>query len=82
MAERLIEGMKTLALAFLLLVQDKGLSPADVDRLLPLIRLSPGEDPFSEIDWFVDVAAAQRKAAAEGKPLFVFANGGEPAGGT
>ena len=74
--------MKTLALALLLLGQEKGLPQAEVDRLLPVIRLSPGEDPFSDIPWFVDVAAAQRKAAAEGKPLFVFANGGEPVGGT
>lgn len=76
----------TTALAGIAAAQDRpareGLHAAEVERLLPLIRHSPGEDPFSEIAWFVDLEAAQRKAASEGKPLFVFANGGEPLGGT
>jgi hypothetical protein len=40
------------------------------------IRPQPGESRWLEIPWLTDVHEARRKAAAEGKPLFVYSGGG------
>jgi len=40
------------------------------------IRPQPGESRWMEIPWLIDVHEARRKAAAEGKPLFVYSGGG------
>ena len=40
------------------------------------IRPQPGESRWMQIPWLMDVHAARQKAAAEGKPLFVYSGGG------
>jgi len=40
------------------------------------IRPQPGESRWMEIPWLIDVHEARQKAAAEGKPLFVYSGGG------
>ena len=40
------------------------------------IRPQPGESRWLEIPWLLDLHEARRKAAAEGKPLFVYSGGG------
>ena len=39
------------------------------------IRPRPGESAWTEIPWLTDLHEARRKAAAEGKPMFVQAGG-------
>jgi hypothetical protein len=45
-------------------------------QLRQQIRPQPGESRWLEIPWLIDVHEARRKAAAEGKPLFVYSGGG------
>ena len=45
-------------------------------QLRKQIRPQPGESRWMEIPWLIDVHEARRKAAAEGKPLFVYSGGG------
>ena len=40
------------------------------------IKPQPGESRWMEIPWFTDLHGARQKAAAEGKPLFIYASGG------
>lgn len=57
-------------------------SPQDVEKLHALIRPEAGESRWMEIDWHPTVWEARRKAAAEGKPIFIMAgSGGAPAAG-
>ena len=49
------------------------------DTLAPLhkqIRPQPGESRWMDIPWFLDLHEARQKAAAEGKPLFIYSSGG------
>jgi len=46
------------------------------DQLRKQIRPQPGESRWLEIPWLIDVHEARQKAAAEGKPLFVYSGGG------
>lgn len=56
--------------------------PADFASLHQLIKRQPGESRWMEIDWYPSVWEARRKAAAEGKPIFLMAgSGGAPAAG-
>jgi hypothetical protein len=51
-------------------------------QLGKLIRPLPGESRWEEIPWLLSVYDARKKAAAEGKPIFVWsAGGGPPLGG-
>lgn len=45
-------------------------------QLRTLIRPQPGESRWMDIPWLIDVHAARQKAAAEGKPLFIYSGGG------
>ena len=40
------------------------------------IQPQAGESRWMEIPWFIDLHAARQKAAAEGKPLFIYSSGG------
>src|SRR5262249_16472139 len=40
------------------------------------IRPQEGESRWLEIPWYLDLHEARQKAAAEGKPLFVYSGGG------
>jgi hypothetical protein len=58
------------------------LSAAEFEKLHRLIRPQPGESRWMEIDWHPTVWEGRRKAAAAGKPLFIWAgSGGAPAAG-
>ena len=45
-------------------------------QLRQQIRPQAGESRWMEIPWLIDVHEARQKAAAEGKPLFVYSGGG------
>ena len=64
-------------------VKDRGrLSAAEIEKLHQFLKPQPGESRWMEIDWNPNVWDARRKAAAEGKPLFLWAgSGGAPAAG-
>jgi hypothetical protein len=49
------------------------------DQLRSLIRPQPGESRWMEIPWEIDLHQARRKAAAEGKPIFILSGGGATA---
>jgi hypothetical protein len=58
------------------------LAGAAFERLHRLIKPQPGESRWMEIDWYPSVWEARQKAAAEGKPLFLWAgSGGAPPAG-
>lgn len=58
------------------------LTSDDFEALHRLIRREEGESRWLEIDWHPSVWEARRKAAAEGKPIFILAgSGGAPAAG-
>jgi hypothetical protein len=57
-------------------------SPAMFDRLREMIRPHAGEAKWAQIPWLTDLWEARKKAAAEGKPIFVWSAGGEPLGCT
>jgi hypothetical protein len=62
--------------------EPKAVSPEPFDKLHKLIKPAPGESRWMEIDWYPSVWEARQKAAAEGKPLFLWAgSGGAPAAG-
>ena len=58
------------------------LGPDEFTRLHQMLKPQPGESRWMEIDWYPNVWEARKKAAAEGKPLFLWAgSGGAPAAG-
>ncbi len=55
---------------------------AEFEELHTMLKPQPGEARWMEIDWHPNVWEARQKAAAEGKPLFLWAgSGGAPAAG-
>lgn len=68
--------------AFLPADEPRPLSGEQFDRLHKLIKPQAGESRWMEIDWYPSVWEGRRKAALEGKPLFLWAgSGGAPAAG-
>ncbi len=62
--------------------QPRPLGPDEITRLHRMLKPQPGESRWMEIDWYPNVWEARKKAAAEGKPLFLWAgSGGAPAAG-
>jgi hypothetical protein len=58
------------------------LTPQRFAQLEKLIRPAPGESRWEEIPWLLNVYEARKKAAEEGKPIFLWsAGGGPPIGG-
>jgi hypothetical protein len=56
--------------------------PGDFDAIHKLIRRGPGESRWMEIQWHPAVWEARQNAAAQGKPLFIWAgSGGAPSAG-
>jgi RNA polymerase sigma factor (sigma-70 family) len=54
----------------------------DFDKLHRFIKPQPGESRWMEVDWHPSVWEARKKAAAEGKPLLLWAgSGGAPSAG-
>lgn len=58
------------------------LSPDNFEKIHALIKPKQGEWQWAKIPWLTSLAEAQKKAAVEGKPLYVWASLGDPAGGT
>lgn len=77
--------MSTLA-PILFLAPLLGAAPPEGDeafeRTFSLIKASPGEARWDEIPWTTSLWQARRRAAAEGKPLFIWAANGNPIGVT
>ena len=62
--------------------EPKQLKSAEFEQLHGLIKRQSGESRWMEIDWYPSVWEARKKAAAEGKPIFLMAgSGGAPAAG-
>jgi hypothetical protein len=58
------------------------LSDAEFEKLHRMIKPQAGEARWMEITWYPNVWEARQRAAAEGKPLFLWAgSGGAPAAG-
>ena len=58
------------------------LSTAEFEKLHISMKPQPGEARYNEIAWYPAIWEARQKAAAEGKPLFIWAgSGGAPAAG-
>ncbi len=55
-------------------------SPERFETLHALVKASPGEARWDEIGWTMSLWEARKRAAAEGKPLFVWAANGNPLG--
>jgi hypothetical protein len=55
------------------------LAPETFNQLHRLIKPRPGESRWMEIPWLIDLHAARKKAAAEGKPICVMSGGGATA---
>ncbi len=69
------------AIALLMASQDPGRSgPGAFDGTLSLVKASPGEARWDEIEWTTSLWEGRKKAAAEGKPLFIWAANGNPIG--
>jgi hypothetical protein len=76
--------MKLLAAILVFLAaQDPGrVRPDPLEESLALVRMSPGEARWDEIPWTTSLWEGRKKAAAEGKPLFIWAANGNPIGMT
>jgi len=58
------------------------MADGEIEKLHSLIKRQPGESRWMEIDWYPSVWEARKKAAEEGKPIFLMAgSGGAPAAG-
>ena len=59
--------------------QDPELAPATFDKLSAMFRPQAGESRFWDVPWLLSLGEARRKAATEGKPLFIWSGcGGIP----
>ena len=54
----------------------------DFERRFAIVKSSPGEARWDEIPWTTSLWEARKRAAAEGKPLFIWAANGNPIGVT
>ena len=73
--------MKWIAAIVLLSVQDPvRVRPESFEETLALVKASPGEARWDEIEWTTSLWEGRKRAAAEGKPLFIWAANGNPLG--
>ena len=73
--------MKWIAMVAALAAQDPGRSgPESFDHNFALVKASPGEARWDEIEWTTSLWEGRKRAAAEGKPLFIWAANGNPLG--
>ena len=62
--------------------ESRRLSAVEFENLHQMIKPQAGESRWMEITWYPNIWEARQKAAAEGKPLFLWAgSGGAPAAG-
>lgn len=58
------------------------MTDAEFQRFHQMVKPSKGESRWMEVDWHPSVWEARKRAAAEGKPIFIMAgSGGAPAAG-
>lgn len=63
-------------------LQGQDTALADFEKLHRMLKPQPGESRWMEVDWHPSVWEARKKAAAEGKPLLLWAgSGGAPSAG-
>ena len=60
--------------------EPKPIAPDHFEKLRAQIKPDPGG--FEDIPWMTNLWEARRKAAAEGKPMYVWSGGGPPCGFT
>src|SRR5580704_1654639 len=78
---RLLLTLGCLALASRASAEPRPIAPDQFDKLHQMIRVQPGEQRFWRIPWKLSVTEARQLAAAEGKPILVWAgSGGAPIG--
>ena len=65
------------AAAQVLHAQD-GITAEQFESLRSLVRPHEGESRWREIEWLTSLQEARVKAAAEGKPIFLWSGGGAP----
>ena len=59
---------------------DARIAPEKFDRLFALVKRSPSEALWDDIKWTTSLWEGRKRAAAEGKPLFIWAANGNPLG--
>lgn len=60
--------------------EDEVLSAKNFAHVVRVVKPGEGEAPWNKIPWLLDLNEARKKAAAQGKPLFVWSMSGEPLG--
>ena len=74
-------ALMALATAAIQAEAPKPIPPDQFDKLYKMIKPQPGESLFMEIPWELSLWEGRQKAAAEGKPMLVWAGGwGVPIG--
>jgi hypothetical protein len=64
-----------------LTAEPKTLEPEQLGAVHQLIKPQPGESLWMQLPWLTSVWEARQQAAAEGKPIFLWAgSGGGPVG--
>lgn len=56
------------------------IDPGNFERIFALVKRSPREALWDDIAWTTSLWEGRRRAAAEGKPLFLWAANGNPLG--
>jgi len=75
--------MKWIAAIVLVAMQDPSrVRPDSFEDSHALVKTSPGEARWDEIPWTTSLWEGRKRAAAEGKPLFIWAANGNPIGMT
>ena len=74
--------MLAFAITPLLADEPRPLGDGEFAKMHQMIKPQLGESRWMEIDWYPTVWEARKRAAAEGKPIFLMAgSGGAPAAG-
>jgi hypothetical protein len=68
--------------ATLLSAEAKPIAASDFEKLQAMIKPRPGEANWAEIPWMTNLWEARKKAALEGKPLFVWSASADALGCT
>ncbi|GIW81383.1 MAG: hypothetical protein KatS3mg105_3190 [Gemmatales bacterium] len=58
--------------------QVNSIKPDEFHSLRKMIKPQPGESRFWEIPWLLSLDEALQRAAAQGKPIFVWSGAGGP----
>jgi hypothetical protein len=62
--------------------EPQSIEDARFETLHAMVKRQPGESRWMEIDWYSSVWEARKKAAEQGKPIFLMAgSGGAPVAG-